>query len=203
LWCRTRTWHPSTSSETSSMVSGTTRSGLATNEPEQLIPDGALAFVCSEVCSFSTVSDGVGRLIINHRAVCPSLAWNRSGLLPSAGVTRRHRYYEPIRHLRSPSLALAGSTLAWSCHPSPRSQTSLVAHRSCPVRAAITTPVESPAAFLARFTDDGDLPRCYGGSAPTLTVSRPARCSLTLRPARSAGPLRNLFSKCFRPFVAS
>jgi hypothetical protein len=75
----------------------------------------------------------------------------------------------------------------------PRSQTSLVAHCSCPVRAAITTPVGSPAAFLARFTDDGDLPRCCGGSAPTLTVSRPARCSLTLRPARSAVPLKGSF----------
>ena len=75
----------------------------------------------------------------------------------------------------------------------PRSQTSLVAHCSCPVRAAITTPVESSAAFLARFTDDGGLPRLNGGSAPTLTVSRPAQCSLTLRPARSAVPLKGSF----------
>jgi hypothetical protein len=52
--------------------------------------------------------------------------------------------------------------------------------------------VGSSAAFLARFTGDGGLPRCYGGSAPTLTVSRPAQCSLTLRPARSADPLRGL-----------
>jgi hypothetical protein len=75
----------------------------------------------------------------------------------------------------------------------PRSQTSLVAHCPCPVRAAITTPVGSPAAYLARFTVDNDLPRYYGGSAPTLTVSRPARCSLTLRPARSAAPLKGAF----------
>jgi len=60
------------------------------------------------------------------------------------------------------------------------------------VRAAIITPVESPAAYLARFTDDGDLPRYSGGSAPTLALSRPAQCSLTLRPARSADPLRGL-----------
>ena len=83
--------------------------------------------------------------------------------------------------------------MARSCHSPPRSQTSLVAHCSCPVRAAITTPVGSPAAFLARFTGDGDLPRLYGGSAPTLTLSRPARCSLTLRPARSAVPLKGSF----------
>jgi len=54
-------------------------------------------------------------------------------------------------------------------------------------------PAGSPAAYRARFTGDGDLPRCYGGSAPTLTISRPARCSLTLRPARSAGPLQGSF----------
>ena len=74
----------------------------------------------------------------------------------------------------------------------PRSQTSLVAHHSCSVRAAIITPVESLAAYLARFTDDSDLPRYSGGSAPTLALSRPAQCSLTLRPARSADPLRGL-----------
>ena len=74
----------------------------------------------------------------------------------------------------------------------PRSQTSLVAHHSCSVRAAIITPVESSAAYLARFTDDSDLPRYSGGSAPTLALSRPSQCSLTLRPARSADPLRGL-----------
>jgi hypothetical protein len=60
------------------------------------------------------------------------------------------------------------------------------------VRAAIITPVESSAAYLARFTDDSDLPRYSGGSAPTLALSRPSQCSLTLRPARSADPLRGL-----------
>ena len=60
------------------------------------------------------------------------------------------------------------------------------------MRAAIITPVESSAAYLARFTDDSDLPRYSGGSAPTLALSRPSHCSLTLRPARSADPLRGL-----------
>jgi hypothetical protein len=41
-----------------------------------------------------------------------------------------------------------------------------------PVRAAIITPVEPSAAYLARFTDGGDLPRYSGGSAPTLALSR-------------------------------
>src|SRR5260370_5929023 len=76
--------------------------------------------------------------------------------------------------------------------PPPRSQTSLVAHHSCSVRAAIITPVESSAAYLARFTADSDVPRYSGGSATTLALSRPSQCSLTLRPARSADPLRGL-----------
>ena len=58
---------------------------------------------------------GVARLIVNHRAVGPSLAWIGAGLLPSTGVTRPRRYYEPIRHLPRPALALAGSPLAWRC----------------------------------------------------------------------------------------
>jgi IS66 C-terminal element len=39
------------------------------------------------------------------------------------------------------------------------------------------------------FTGDIGLPRYCGGSASTLAVSRPARCSLTLQPARSTDPL--------------
>jgi hypothetical protein len=69
-------------------------------------------------------------------------------------------------HLRPPALALTGSPLAWNCRSPPRSQTSLVAHHSCSVRAAIITPVESSAAYLARFTDDSDLPRYLAGRLP-------------------------------------
>src|SRR3954453_772344 len=131
--------------------------------------------------------------MVNHRAVGPSLARIGSGPLPSAGVTRPRRYYEPIRHLRSPVLTLTGSPLAWRCRSTPRPQTSLVAHCSCPVRAASTTPVGSPAACLALFAVDGGLPRYRVGSAPTLSFSRPAWCSLALRPARSAVPLTRPF----------
>src|SRR4029077_3716353 len=70
--------------------------------------------------------------------------------------------------------------------PFPRRQTSLVAHCPCSVRAATITPVGPPVAYLARFAGGIGLPRYSGGSAPTLALSRPARCSLALRPARSA-----------------
>ena len=74
-----------------------------------------------------------------------------------------------------------------------RSQTSLVAHLPSPTRAAVTTPVESPTAFLARFIDDIGLPQSYGGSASTLAVSRPARRSLALQPAWITYPLKGPF----------
>jgi hypothetical protein len=70
-----------------------------------------------------------------------------------------------------------------SCHFPPRLRTSLVAHRSSPARAAVTTPMGQPAACLARFTGYIGLPRYCGGSAPTSGVSRPARRSLALQPA--------------------
>ena len=61
------------------------------------------------------------------------------------------------------------------------------------MRAATITPVGPPAAYLARFPGGIGLPRCSGGSAPTLALSRPAQCSLALRPARSADPQKRPF----------
>jgi hypothetical protein len=75
--------------------------------------------------------------------------------------------------------------------------------RSVPMRAATTTPVDAAPAFHARFGAADGLPRCYGGSASTSTFSRPAQCSLTLRPAWPAGLLGGLFKQCFSPFVTS
>src|SRR5262249_6990550 len=52
-----------------------------------------------------------------------------------------------------------GLAVGSECRSSPRPQTSLVAYCSCPVRAAITTPVEPLAVFLVRFTRGIGLPR--------------------------------------------
>jgi hypothetical protein len=90
-------------------------------------------------------------------------------------------------------LALAGSSLGSAYFTGPRSQTSLVAHFPSPMRTAVTTPVGSPAAFLARFTGDIGLPRSYGGSTPTLAVSRPAQRSLALQSAWTTYPLKGPF----------
>ncbi|HZI75622.1 MAG TPA: IS3 family transposase [Gemmatimonadales bacterium] len=61
------------------------------------------------------------------------------------------------------------------------------------MRAATTTPVEPSGADLARLPDDGGLPQHYDGSASTLIVSRPAQCSLTLRPAWPTAPQKGTF----------
>jgi hypothetical protein len=111
--------------------------------------------------------------------------------LPSTGVTRRRRYYGPIRHPRRPGLSLTGVRLRVT-RP----------HRlGFPVFRAISvcghvvviTPVglmgliAHGADYSNRFPAaiSGSLPRHFAGSAPTFVVSRPARRSLALRPAPS------------------
>src|SRR5262249_30799699 len=108
----------------------------------------------------------------------------------SAGVTRPLRYYEPLRHPMRPGLSLTGVRL--SPRDSPRG-----ASRVAPVppsrHAVVITPVGPLGRFahgpayssLALVVSDVSLPRVSAGSAPTSIVSRPARRSLALRPARS------------------
>jgi len=68
------------------MVSGTTRSGLATNEPEQLIPDGAL--VCSVALSvrLSTIPSSARRPRPMRMTIATKMIESNS-LRPLSGVT--------------------------------------------------------------------------------------------------------------------
>src|SRR3954465_6225929 len=75
------------------------------------LSDGHLAFACSELCNFRTLSSGVAGPSANLRGLVTFPACRRSGPLPSAGITRRPWYYGPIRHLPRPALALTGSPL--------------------------------------------------------------------------------------------
>lgn len=134
----------------------------------------------------------------------------------SSCFARSHRNRGPSLHQRYPASSLL--------HPHPPSAAAdstphevvvdqrpvdhhhglpLLHDRSVPMRAATTTPVDAAPASHARFGAAAGLPRCYGGSASTSDLSRPAQCSLTLRPAWPAGLLRGLFKKCFSPFVTS
>jgi hypothetical protein len=120
--------------------------------------------------------------------------------LPSTGVTRLRRYYEPLRHPSRPGLSLTSCQLI---HLAITAGTSRVAHGPLCLHAVANTP-----AGLMEFVRSYDstsfgLPRNRGGSAPALVFSRPAQRSLTLRPARSPSRLATLCTRGFSSFVAS
>jgi hypothetical protein len=115
------------------------------------------------------------------------------GSLPSTGVTRLPRYYEPVRHPRRPGLSLAGVRLGFRSPPM-----GLPVLQQLPVcRHAVTNTPVGPLDLIVHdeglsttsvFTSDGGLPRYIGGSAPTLNLSRPAQCSLLVTACRLAAP---------------
>ena len=121
-------------------------------------------------------------------------------LLPSPGVTRLHRYNEPLRHPKRPGLSLASCQLI---HTAITAGTSRVALDPLCLHAVATTP-----AGLMDFVRSYDsisfgLPSTRGGSAPASLFSGPARRSLTLRPARSPSRLATLYTRGFSSLVAS
>src|SRR5882757_8708254 len=102
--------------------------------------------------------------------------------LPSTGVTRLPRYYEPLRHPRAPSLSLTGFRLVIADHawgfP-------CFVRFPC-VHAAATTPAQRLNVSLRSFHPDVSVfPERVVGSTCALSFSRLARRSLALRPAHS------------------
>ena len=88
----------------------------------------ALAFACSEVCNFLTISSGVAgdRPISGVSSLFSPVAGQ--GPFPQPALPGVPVGDGLIRHLSRPALALTGSLLTIGCEPwSPR-QTSLVAH---------------------------------------------------------------------------
>ena len=74
----------------------------------------AFAFACNAICSSEHSSELIGCPIsrsLTTYCVCLEL---RS--LPSTGITRLQRYYEPLRHPRAPGLSLAGVRLVIADH---------------------------------------------------------------------------------------
>ncbi len=104
--------------------------------------------------------------------------------LPSTGVTRLQRCYEPLRHPRAPGLSLAGVRLVISGHalglPVLRALSLCTCCRHYPGAAAGRT-LRSSRPPVSAF------PEPTIGSACTSSFSRLARRSLTLRPAHSHG----------------
>src|SRR6516162_4821210 len=102
--------------------------------------------------------------------------------LPSAGITRLHRYYWPLRHPSAPGLSLTGIRLIIPDHavglPVLRALSLCTCRRQYPGAAAGRNPRSSHPAVSA-------FPDTAVGSACTSTFSRLARRSLGLRPAHS------------------
>ena len=104
--------------------------------------------------------------------------------LPSTGVTRLQRYYEPLRHPRAPGLSSRAS--GWSSLATPwglpvlRALSLCTCCRHYPGAAAGRT-LRSSRPPVSAF------PEPTIGSACTSSFSRLARRSLTLRPAHSHG----------------
>src|SRR3954468_561259 len=100
-------------------------------------------------------------------------------VLPSAGITRPQRYRDPVRHPPGPppDSSVEATTLAHD-GPPPITRFTLPTCRAHypdgPERVHLS--VASPS--------HAGLPRYSGGSASITSLSRPARASLALRPAR-------------------
>jgi hypothetical protein len=110
-------------------------------------------------------------------------------LLPSTGITRLHRYYGPVRLPKRPGLSLAGVRLVCD-------------HRlGSPVlrlRSVQTCRRHYPGGTVKRVVARCPS-RCQpspfeAGSAPAITLSRPAQRSRTLRPAWSRSRPRRPFA---------
>src|SRR5580692_6453112 len=104
--------------------------------------------------------------------------------LPSTGITRLHRYCEPLRHPSAPGLSLTGLRLIILDHalglPVLRALSLCTCCRHYPGAAAGRTLRSSRPAVSA-------FPGRVAGSACTSSFSRFAQRSLTLRPAHSRG----------------
>src|SRR6201987_6192799 len=102
--------------------------------------------------------------------------------LPSTGVTRLHRYYEPLRHPSQPGRSLTSCQLI---RTTITAGTSRVAYGPLCLHAVAHTPAGLLELVRWYHSISFGLPRNRGGSAPASTFSRPAQRFLTLRPACS------------------
>src|SRR5208282_4902636 len=151
------------------------------------------------VSGVSQPVSGVHRLAPISRLSSPSALGLELRPLPSTGVTRRPRYYEPLRHPGGnpacgvgPGLSLTGVRLRVT-RPH-RLGFPVLRWISMYRHAVVITPVARwvliarGTAYSTRFPfipSDGGLPHASARSATTLDVSRPAQRLLALRPVGS------------------
>ena len=140
---------------------------------------------------------------INRLSLAPASTIPRPGVLSSTGITRPHRYYDPIRHPKGPVPRLTTPPLA-STARQPSQGASRVAHNPHFAHAVATTPAEPLGACVVRFPNGGGLPRNSGRSASALPFSRPAQRSLHVTACALAESLTDPFTpECFSRFVTS
>ena len=146
--------------------------------------------MCNAVCNFPTFIGGIRLTPISRlsAACCVDLELRP---LPSIGVTRRQRYYGPIRHPGRPGLSLAGVRLRVT-RPH-RLGFPVLRWISVYRHAVVITPVARwvgslvgrPIPAVSLLASGFGLPHPKARSAHTLDFSRPAQRSLALRPACS------------------
>ena len=183
---------PRSSNWTCGFAASSSPTGISSRPTDSTEKDGSFTSVDSSFRDLRT-EDGVGR---------PCGQSPGSWSLPQrtrSEVPSLHRHYPASTVLRTsppPSKARPvprGSPVASHALPPPRA--SRVAH--LPLRRhAVATTQAGPlvGSSCSPVTSDIGLPRRPAGSAPALAVSRPARRSLTLRPAC-------LRSRLTRPFT--
>ena len=123
--------------------------------------------------------------------------------LSSAGITRLHRSYGPLRHPMRPGLALASCQLILTAITAGASRGCLSGpfclHAVANTPAGLMEPVRSYCPINI------GLPSTHGGSAPALNVSGPAQRSPTVVTAYmlAKSPIATLYTGGFSGFVAS
>src|ERR1700693_5829789 len=136
---------------------------------------------------------GVCRLIANplHLAFFESTPEVR--VLPSAGITRLQRSYDPVRlpPMPPPGSDVEAATLA----PNGSPPITRIIFPTC--RAHY--PGGSSGCSCRLLPRSRGLPQMAGGSASALSLSRPAQASLTLRPAGLLSRLKRPLSRGSSP----
>ena len=143
-------------------------------------PGSSLAFACNTVWNFRTFSDPVRLSPVVTSCFLSVLLSNQGSFPPPA--------LPGLRGTTSPSATLPARPAphgvpVGAC--TPPTGLPVLLPSSFSMRAATITPADPASARVVLFPAGGSLPRVADGSASAFQVSRPARCSLALRPAWS------------------
>src|SRR5258707_10519051 len=136
---------------------------------------------------------GVCRLIANHLHLAFFESIPEVRVLPSAGVTRLQRSYDPVR---LPPVPPPEATL----RPLPSHQTGLPRLPEPPFQRAVpTTPADRAGAYVDCFPASRSLPQMAGGSASALSLSRLLRLHSRYGPPDGSAAHRRPLSRGSNP----